>query len=141
VRGSPRTPAHCTSHMASAVSQQAPPPPLPTVPHTWPLLSLCRLPRYPCPLYLTHGLCCLSAGLQRFCEDIEMMIGFKPNIFWKVCWAFVTPTILTVRAECFLSQPLLHVSALPPLNTCVPPGEAGELVGWVLALSSKASVL
>ncbi|KQK77244.1 Sodium- and chloride-dependent glycine transporter 2 [Amazona aestiva] len=34
-------------------------------------------------------------GLQRFCEDIEMMIGFKPSKFWRVCWAFVTPTILT----------------------------------------------
>ncbi|XP_053305361.1 sodium- and chloride-dependent glycine transporter 2 [Spea bombifrons] len=34
-------------------------------------------------------------GLQRFCEDIEMMIGFQPNWFWKICWAFVTPTILT----------------------------------------------
>nr|XP_020638537.1 sodium- and chloride-dependent glycine transporter 2 [Pogona vitticeps] len=34
-------------------------------------------------------------GLQRFCEDIEMMIGFQPSIFWRVCWAFVTPTILT----------------------------------------------
>ncbi len=37
-----------------------------------------------------------SAGLQRFCEDIEMMIGFQPNRFWRICWAFVTPTILTV---------------------------------------------
>ncbi|XP_058256492.1 sodium- and chloride-dependent glycine transporter 2 [Hemibagrus wyckioides] len=34
-------------------------------------------------------------GLQRFCEDIEMMIGFQPNRFWRMCWAFVTPTILT----------------------------------------------
>ncbi|XP_029112206.1 sodium- and chloride-dependent glycine transporter 2 isoform X1 [Scleropages formosus] len=34
-------------------------------------------------------------GLQRFCEDIEMMIGFQPNKFWRMCWAFVTPTILT----------------------------------------------
>ncbi|XP_067301321.1 sodium- and chloride-dependent glycine transporter 2 isoform X1 [Pseudorasbora parva] len=34
-------------------------------------------------------------GLQRFCEDIEMMIGFQPNRFWRICWAFVTPTILT----------------------------------------------
>uniref|UniRef100_A0A7N8YN17 Transporter n=1 Tax=Mastacembelus armatus TaxID=205130 RepID=A0A7N8YN17_9TELE len=34
-------------------------------------------------------------GLQRFCEDIEMMIGFQPNRFWRLCWAFVTPTILT----------------------------------------------
>ena len=47
-------------------------------------------------------------GLQRFCEDIEMMIGFQPSKFWRVCWAFVTPTILTVsknfwcRSLCFL---------------------------------------
>ncbi|KAI7814276.1 putative sodium- and chloride-dependent glycine transporter 2 [Triplophysa rosa] len=34
-------------------------------------------------------------GLKRFCEDIEMMIGFQPNRFWRICWAFVTPTILT----------------------------------------------
>uniref|UniRef100_A0A674MZA8 Solute carrier family 6 member 5 n=1 Tax=Takifugu rubripes TaxID=31033 RepID=A0A674MZA8_TAKRU len=34
-------------------------------------------------------------GLQRFCEDIEMMIGFQPNQFWRLCWAFITPTILT----------------------------------------------
>ncbi|NXK40421.1 SC6A5 protein, partial [Piprites chloris] len=27
-------------------------------------------------------------GLQRFCEDIEMMIGFQPSKFWRVCWAF-----------------------------------------------------
>ena len=39
----------------------------------------------------------LFLGLQRFCEDIEMMIGFQPNRFWRICWAFVTPTILTVR--------------------------------------------
>ncbi|XP_039580901.1 sodium- and chloride-dependent glycine transporter 2 [Passer montanus] len=38
---------------------------------------------------------CVSARLQRFCEDIEMMIGFQPSKFWRVCWAFVTPTILT----------------------------------------------
>lgn len=40
------------------------------------------------------------AGLQRFCEDIEMMIGFQPNRFWRICWAFVTPTILTVHIFC-----------------------------------------
>uniref|UniRef100_A0A8C8DLP7 Transporter n=1 Tax=Oryzias sinensis TaxID=183150 RepID=A0A8C8DLP7_9TELE len=35
------------------------------------------------------------SSLQRFCADIEMMIGFQPNRFWRLCWAFVTPTILT----------------------------------------------
>uniref|UniRef100_A0A6Q2XKS9 Transporter n=1 Tax=Esox lucius TaxID=8010 RepID=A0A6Q2XKS9_ESOLU len=42
-------------------------------------------------------------GLQRFCEDIEMMIGFQPNRFWRICWAFVTPTILTVCVYLMLS--------------------------------------
>ncbi|RMB98153.1 hypothetical protein DUI87_25633 [Hirundo rustica rustica] len=37
------------------------------------------------------------SGLQRFCEDIEMMIGFQPSKFWRVCWAFVTPTVLTAQ--------------------------------------------
>lgn len=28
-----------------------------------------------------------------------MMIGFQPSKFWRICWAFVTPTILTVRIQ------------------------------------------
>lgn len=47
---------------------------------------------FPPPLLLSST----GAGLQRFCADIEMMIGFQPNRFWRLCWAFVTPTILTV---------------------------------------------
>lgn len=30
-----------------------------------------------------------------------MMIGFQPSKFWRVCWAFVTPTILTVSKNCW----------------------------------------
>lgn len=73
------------------------------------------------PLTHTHSLCCLFAGLQRFCEDIEMMIGFQPNIFWKVCWAFVTPTILTVRAESFFSDTACVHAGVLPLNTRASP--------------------
>lgn len=47
--------------------------------------------------YMSQYILLVGAGLQRFCEDIEMMIGFQPNRFWRICWAFVTPTILTVR--------------------------------------------
>lgn len=55
------------------------------------------------------------AGLQRFCEDIEMMIGFQPNLFWRICWAFVTPTILTVKPRTHAQahahgNPLTHKS-------------------------------
>uniref|UniRef100_A0A3B4EXP7 Transporter n=1 Tax=Pundamilia nyererei TaxID=303518 RepID=A0A3B4EXP7_9CICH len=54
-------------------------------------------------------------GLQRFCEDIEMMIGFQPNRFWRLCWAFVTPTILTVCLFLLISFSgmRIHCSVFP----------------------------
>lgn len=36
------------------------------------------------------------------------MIGFQPNRFWRICWAFVTPTILTVFLFFCSSHPLTH---------------------------------
>ncbi|XP_015761468.1 PREDICTED: sodium-dependent neutral amino acid transporter B(0)AT3-like [Acropora digitifera] len=30
----------------------------------------------------------------RFSDDIEYMTGSKPNVFWKVCWMFITPAAM-----------------------------------------------
>ena len=38
------------------------------------------------------------AGMSRFCEDIVMMIGFQPNIFFRACWKVITPLIVTVSS-------------------------------------------
>merc|ERR1712018_1096418 len=35
-------------------------------------------------------------GMRNFASDIEMMIGHKPNIFFKICWKVLTPAILLV---------------------------------------------
>ncbi|XP_012686874.2 sodium-dependent neutral amino acid transporter B(0)AT1-like [Clupea harengus] len=35
-------------------------------------------------------------GIDRFNEDIEFMIGHKPNIFWQVTWRFLSPLIILV---------------------------------------------
>lgn len=32
----------------------------------------------------------------RFNEDIEFMIGHKPNIFWQVTWRFISPLIMVI---------------------------------------------
>ena len=32
----------------------------------------------------------------RFGDDIEQMIGSKVNIYWKIVWKFVAPTIVLV---------------------------------------------
>lgn len=35
--------------------------------------------------------------MDRFSEDIERMMGFKPGLYWRLCWKFVSPAFLLVR--------------------------------------------
>ncbi|KAG7263176.1 LOW QUALITY PROTEIN: hypothetical protein CRUP_002206 [Coryphaenoides rupestris] len=39
-------------------------------------------------------------GVDRFSEDIERMMGFKPGLYWRLCWKFVSPTFLLRIAYC-----------------------------------------
>ena len=36
------------------------------------------------------------SGFNRFSEDIALMLGSKPGLFWKATWCFVSPIMLTV---------------------------------------------
>ncbi|XP_071787088.1 sodium- and chloride-dependent glycine transporter 1-like [Asterias amurensis] len=33
-------------------------------------------------------------GANRFMADMKVMLGFKLNIYWKVCWKFLSPAII-----------------------------------------------
>ena len=35
-------------------------------------------------------------GEARFCDDVELMIGSRPSLFWRVCWKFISPAFLLV---------------------------------------------
>ena len=41
----------------------------------------------------------LLSGAERFYRDIELMIGFRPILYWKVLWSFVTPAVIMVSAR------------------------------------------
>lgn len=36
-------------------------------------------------------------GIGNFSDDIQLMLGVRPNIFWKVCWMVVAPGVFLVR--------------------------------------------
>ncbi|BFZ15052.1 hypothetical protein BsWGS_18091 [Bradybaena similaris] len=38
---------------------------------------------------------CYVYGINKFRSDIEMMIGFKPNLYWTAMWLVVTPLAVT----------------------------------------------
>ena len=33
-------------------------------------------------------------GIKNFCDDLEFMIGQRPNYYWKFCWAVFIPLAL-----------------------------------------------
>lgn len=41
----------------------------------------------------------LYKGADRFYMDIELMIGYKPTIWWKICWKYITPVVIAVRMD------------------------------------------
>ncbi|KAI7798619.1 hypothetical protein IRJ41_009958 [Triplophysa rosa] len=35
-------------------------------------------------------------GIDRFNRDIEFMVGHKPNLFWQMCWRFLSPLLILI---------------------------------------------
>ncbi|KAG7253946.1 hypothetical protein CRUP_018965, partial [Coryphaenoides rupestris] len=31
---------------------------------------------------------------NRFCSDVQLMLGFYPGCFWRVCWVAICPCFL-----------------------------------------------
>uniref|UniRef100_A0A8C8BXD0 Transporter n=1 Tax=Oncorhynchus tshawytscha TaxID=74940 RepID=A0A8C8BXD0_ONCTS len=65
-------------------------------------------------------------GAERFCDNIEDMIGYRPSSLVKYCWLYITPTICTY-------------SPLKFNNTYLYPWWAYWL-GWFLAMSSLSLI-
>ena len=53
--------------------------------------------------YINHVLCrevnvlfSVGSGLGQFCKDVEQMLGFRPNLYWRICWKYVSPFFILV---------------------------------------------
>ncbi|XP_072836596.1 sodium-dependent noradrenaline transporter [Pogona vitticeps] len=73
-------------------------------------------------------------GVDRFSEDIQRMMGFKPGLYWRLCWKFVSPAFL-------LFVVIVSVINFKPLtyDEYVFPSWANS-VGWGVASSSMVLV-
>ncbi|XP_037632202.1 solute carrier family 6 member 4a [Sebastes umbrosus] len=44
-------------------------------------------------------------GTNRFCNDIQLMLGFYPGCFWRICWVAICPIFLLFIIISFLAFP------------------------------------
>ncbi|XP_033126449.1 sodium- and chloride-dependent glycine transporter 1-like [Anneissia japonica] len=74
---------------------------------------------------------CYVYGISRYTEDISIMLGFTPNIYWKVSWLFITPlvTAFIFVFFCVGYAPLKYEGEyeFPP---------AAEALGWLMVIAS-----
>ncbi|XP_053497765.1 sodium- and chloride-dependent GABA transporter 2 isoform X3 [Ictalurus furcatus] len=97
--------------------------------------------------YAASGMCLLFVGIfeticiawiygaDRFYDNIEDMIGYRPGPYIKYCWLFLTP------ATCFgtFAFSLIKYTPLKYNNEYVYPWW-GYALGWLLALSSMVCI-
>ncbi|KAJ7997072.1 hypothetical protein DPEC_G00225130 [Dallia pectoralis] len=73
---------------------------------------------------------CGLYGVRRLSANVEEMGGNKPNIFFRVCWMFVAPLLITV----ILVFTIIQFQPARYEGYVYPPWAQG--IGWVIAMAS-----
>ncbi|XP_050531792.1 sodium-dependent serotonin transporter [Daktulosphaira vitifoliae] len=74
---------------------------------------------------------CWVYGVDRFANDIEMMIGHKPGLFWRLCWCYISPAFLL---SIFVFTILGYKDMMAGYNYNYPDWSIN--IGWLMTASS-----
>lgn len=52
---------------------------------------------------------CWIYGVDRFSSDIELMLGQRPGLFWRLCWAYISPIFLLVSTVNYIYKMFINL--------------------------------
>lgn len=81
---------------------------------------------------------CWVYGTERFCQNIEQMSGSRPGLYWRVCWKYISPSILVIIFLSACSQELGKYRRLEQGNYVYPAW--APALGLVMTSSSVACI-
>lgn len=91
------------------------------------------------PLLIIALFECLSVsyvyGIKRFCDDIEMMTGSRPALYWMVCWKYVSPAAMITILVASLIGLWTDGSSYPAWNAMLGATETHEWPHWCIVLA------
>lgn len=69
-------------------------------------------------------------GCNRFLQDVTLMLGNEPSVWWKICWMCVSPLVMLIifLFACIDYKSTRYGSYTYPLT--------GEVIGWLMVLAS-----
>lgn len=67
-------------------------------------------------------------GVNRFCRDIDFMLNQKTGIYWRICWKYITPSIMLGILAYFIStwEPITYQGRQYSSEL--------HMVGWAVSL-------
>ena len=78
---------------------------------------------------------CYIYGVDRICKDIEFMLDRKMGYYWKICWRYVTPGLMTIIAV----YTLINFELPKDGNYDFP--VSAHVIGWTIASISLSQVI
>uniref|UniRef100_A0A8D8MEV7 Transporter n=1 Tax=Cacopsylla melanoneura TaxID=428564 RepID=A0A8D8MEV7_9HEMI len=73
-------------------------------------------------------------GLKRFADDIEMMTGSRPNLYWLLCWKYISPAVMLVIFTSSLMDLFLGQAGYAAWNAEKGITETKEWPTWALLM-------
>ncbi|KAF7656811.1 hypothetical protein LDENG_00035740 [Lucifuga dentata] len=76
-------------------------------------------------------------GMKNFSDDIFYMTGKRPNMYWKVCWMFISPAMLLVVLIAYVAiqvQEYPKYSAWNPAYELFPQTQTKKYPAWVFSV-------
>ncbi|XP_055514017.1 sodium-dependent neutral amino acid transporter B(0)AT3-like [Leucoraja erinacea] len=83
-------------------------------------------------------------GMHKFCEDLELMTGRRPNWYWHITWRFISPVLLFSVFVAYLVVEVQHqlsYEAWNPDYAEFPKKEEKKYAGWVIFTCVFLSIL